>query len=116
VYSASSSKDSAQVLPQKRRTLSSGFSQYQHEPLAGRLWREGIGRAVATAGSGVAVLSGKLSCIVSTIPPTRLHVTKARLLQRNTLGMINLKVERRIAGPALTNSESQCALNALPLQ
>lgn len=70
VYSASSSKAAAQVLPQKRRTASSGFSQYQHEPLGGKLCREGIARAApATSGSAAPFLSGKLSCIDSTIYP-----------------------------------------------
>jgi hypothetical protein len=84
VYSASSSKASAQDLPQKRRTLSSGFSQYQHEPLGGRLWRVGtdaplIDAAIETAaeaaaeattsGSMGALLSAELSCIVSKLTP-----------------------------------------------
>jgi hypothetical protein len=43
VNSASSSKASEQDLPQKRRTLSSGFSQYQHDPFGGRLRRAGTG-------------------------------------------------------------------------
>jgi hypothetical protein len=59
VYSASSSNESAQSLPQKRRTLSSGFSQYQHDPFGGNIWRvlgdAGIGGATAP------VMSDKLS-------------------------------------------------------
>jgi hypothetical protein len=75
VYSASSSKASAQSLPQKRRTLSSGFSQYQQEPFGGKLWRAGKGRAATVAiGSAGAFWSGKLSCIVSTNPSYRQHV------------------------------------------
>jgi hypothetical protein len=59
-------------LPQKRRTLSSGFSQYQHEPLGGRLARAGTGAALleaAATGSTGTLLSGTLSCIVSKITP-----------------------------------------------
>ncbi|MEW7848389.1 hypothetical protein AB2N08_06780 [Massilia aurea] len=63
--SASSSKASAQGLPQNRRTLSSGFSQYQHDPLAGRLARLGMALTAAAAetdgGSKGRPLSGKLS-------------------------------------------------------
>ena len=62
VNSASSSKPSAHSLPQKRRTLSSGFSQYQHEPFGGRLWRgRSGGNGGATDASALASLSGKLS-------------------------------------------------------
>jgi len=64
LYSASSSNESAQDLPQKRRTLSSGFSQYQHEPLGGRLRRAGTGVALieaATIGSTGTLVSGTLS-------------------------------------------------------
>ena len=77
MYSASSSKESAHGLPQKRRTLSSGFSQYQHDPLAGRLARVGMPDALAatlaSGGSTGRALSGKLSCVVSKFHPlTRL--------------------------------------------
>jgi hypothetical protein len=62
VNSASSSKPSAHSLPQKRRTLSSGFSQYQHDPFGGRLWRgRNGGSGGATDASALASLSGKLS-------------------------------------------------------
>jgi hypothetical protein len=75
VYSASSSNESAQPLPQKRRTLSSGFSQYQQDPLAGRLRRVGIARtAVAVIGSAITLSFGKLSCIVSKIHPQPQHI------------------------------------------
>lgn len=66
---ASSSKPSAHSLPQNRRTLSSGFSQYQHEPFGGKLWR---GRGGANGGADASMLassSGKLSCTVPKIPP-----------------------------------------------
>jgi hypothetical protein len=72
LYSASSSNESAQDLPQKRRTLSSGFSQYQHEPLGGRLARAGTAAALleaAAIGSTGTLLSGTLSCIVSKVTP-----------------------------------------------
>jgi hypothetical protein len=80
VYSASSSKASVQSLPQKRRTLSTGFSQYQHEPLGGRLSR--VGRACPAAdaalvgiGSGAAMLSFiTLSCIVSKVHLQPQHI------------------------------------------
>lgn len=79
VYSASSSKAAEQLLPQKRRTLSSGLSQYQHAPLGGRLKRAGTAAVpaavatdaatdAATRGSGT-LWSGKLSCVVSKITP-----------------------------------------------
>ncbi|MEW6373202.1 MAG: hypothetical protein AB1584_19950 [Pseudomonadota bacterium] len=75
VYSASSSKESAQPFPQKRRTLSSGFSQYQQEPLAGKLRRVGMVRAADAAnGSAITLSFGKLSCIVSKIHPQPQHV------------------------------------------
>ena len=63
VYSASSSNESAQDLPQKRRTLSSGLSQYQQAPLGGRLRRVGKGGSTGT------LLSGKDSCVVSKLTP-----------------------------------------------
>jgi hypothetical protein len=93
VNSASSSKESAQDLPQKRRTLSSGFSQYQHDPLAGRLSREGMAPAATAAMGGSAgnPLSGKLSCVVSKIHPLRQTELKERLLQWNTVCMRNRK-------------------------
>lgn len=94
VNSASSSNAAAQVLPQKRRTLSSGFSQYQHDPLAGRLSRDGSGRrAPSTGGSTAIPLSGKLSCIVSKVHPLPGNTSsdKARLLQWNNAGMRKLK-------------------------
>jgi hypothetical protein len=75
VYSASSSNESAQDLPQKRRTLSSGLSQYQHAPFGGRLSRAGAGVVAGAAliaaaiGSTDALLSGTLSCIVSKVTP-----------------------------------------------
>ena len=72
VNSASSSKPSAHSLPQKRRTLSSGFSQYQHDPFGGRLWRGrsgGNGGATVASASVSVSLSGKLSCTVPKIPP-----------------------------------------------
>ncbi|VXC37451.1 hypothetical protein MASSI9I_60414 [Massilia sp. 9I] len=59
-------------MPQKRRTLSSGFSQYQHDPFAGRLARDGMTEGTATAastGSVASPFSGKLSCVVSKIHP-----------------------------------------------
>jgi hypothetical protein len=59
-------------LPQKRFTLSSGLSQYQQAPLAGRLARVGIPDALAAPaarGSTGSPLSGKLSCVVSKIHP-----------------------------------------------
>jgi len=75
VYSASSSNESAQPFPQKRRTLSSGFSQYQQEPLAGKLRRVGMVRAADAAnGSAITLSFGKLSCIVSKIHPQPQHV------------------------------------------
>jgi hypothetical protein len=77
VYSASSSNESVQVLPQKRRTLSSGFSQYQQEPLGGKLRRVGLAcaaAAAATMGSAIAVSPVKLSCIVSKITSNQQHV------------------------------------------
>jgi hypothetical protein len=70
VNAASSSKPSAHSLPQKRRTLSSGFSQYQHDPFGGRLWRERTGNSGGAAGaSALASFSGKLSCTVPKISP-----------------------------------------------
>jgi len=77
VNSASSSNEAAQDLPQKRRTLSSGFSQYQHDPLGGRLARAGAAAdavpeaAIETAlgGSTVSPLSEKFSRVVSKIHP-----------------------------------------------
>jgi len=75
VYSASSSNASVQFLPQKRRTLSSGFSQYQHEPLGGKLRRVGLAcAATAAIGSAITPSTGKLSCIVSKITPNQQHV------------------------------------------
>jgi len=77
VYSASSSKESVQVLPQKRRTLSTGFSQYQQDPLGGKLRRVGRAWAAAAAaamGSAIAVSPAKLSCIVSKITSNQQHV------------------------------------------
>jgi hypothetical protein len=70
VYSASSSNESAQDLPQKRLTLSSGLSQYQQAPFGGKLRRAGALLLGATAiGSTDTLVSGKLSCVVSKIPP-----------------------------------------------
>jgi hypothetical protein len=69
-------------LPQKRRTLSSGFSQYQHEPLAGKLWRDRTGANGGASDVAVsASLSGKLSCIVSTIHPS--HQRYIEVLQQD---------------------------------
>ena len=122
--SASSSKEAAQLLPQKRRTLSSGFSQYQHEPFAGRLARDGIpGVATATAastGSAASPLSGKLSCVVSKIyPPTRQTEVQPRLLQRNIMPMRNLKRgpwRNRATAVQCNSTPFQCAPNGLALQ
>jgi len=73
VYSASSSNELAQDLPQKRRTLSSGLSQYQHAPFGGRLMRAGagVGAALSEAATGSTdtLVSGTLSCIVSKVTP-----------------------------------------------
>jgi len=73
VYSASSSNELAQDLPQKRRTLSSGLSQYQHAPFGGRLCRAGAGVGAAlnaaATGSTDTLVSGTLSCIVSKVTP-----------------------------------------------
>jgi hypothetical protein len=97
VYSASSSNESEQDLPQKRRTLSSGFSQYQHAPLGGKARRVGTGVPVidaATSGSTAAPLSGKLSCVVSKVTPlpaTRNASMTLRLLQWNTARMMERK-------------------------
>jgi hypothetical protein len=116
VNSASSSNASAQSLPQKRRTLSSGFSQYQHEPLAGKLWRGRTGADGATAcGSAVALLFGKLSCIVSKIHPLpgSTSIRKARLLQRNTVSMRNLKHGTRTASAA-ADGQGTPSLHSMP--
>jgi hypothetical protein len=75
VYSASSSKASVQSLPQKRRTLSTGFSQYQHDPFGGKLRRVGRpGVALAASGSPDALSFITLSCIVSKVYPHRQHI------------------------------------------
>jgi hypothetical protein len=75
VYSASSSKASVQSLPQKRRTLSTGLSQYQHEPFGGRLTREGLACTAAAGGDSEAAPSFiTLSCIVSKVHSLRQHV------------------------------------------
>jgi hypothetical protein len=67
VYSASSSKASAHSLPQKRRTLSRGFSQYQQEPFGGN---DCLVRGAATcAGNALSVVG--LSCVGSTMFPFR---------------------------------------------
>jgi len=52
-------------LPQKRRTLSSGFSQYQHEPFGGSDWRLLAG----VDDAGKALWLGGSSCLGSTVFP-----------------------------------------------
>jgi hypothetical protein len=59
VYSASSSNESAQSLPQKRRTLSSGFSQYQHDPFGGSICRVLGGAGIG--GTTLPLMSDKFS-------------------------------------------------------
>jgi hypothetical protein len=51
-----------QSLPQKRRTLSSGLSQYQHDPLGGKACRLSDGAALS-AGAVLVIVS--LSCALS---------------------------------------------------
>ena len=59
-----------QSLPQKRRTLSTGLSQYQHDPFGGRLTRDGLACTLAAGiASDAAPLSLTLSCIVSKVYP-----------------------------------------------
>jgi hypothetical protein len=104
-------------LPQKRRTLSSGFSQYQHDPLAGRLWREGVGGATAaTIGSAAAFLSGKLSCIVSTIPPYPAAHHKNKITSAKYLEHEKSQAQLPYCRPRFDSFEPQFALNGMPLQ
>ena len=64
-----------QSLPQKRRTLSTGLSQYQHDPFGGRLTRDGlVCTPVAGIASDAAPLLITLSCIVSKVPPYRQYI------------------------------------------
>jgi hypothetical protein len=105
VNSASSSNASEQGLPQNRRTLSRGFSQYQHDPLGGNVKRDGKAPpGTLTSGSDATLLSGKLSCIVSKIHPLPGSTTsvKARLLQWNDPGMRKLKRRNNTSCAATT--------------
>jgi hypothetical protein len=75
VYSASSSNDAAQSLPQKRFTLSSGFSQYQHDPFGGNVCRGRGGAAMAgIIGGIIAAPSAACSWVVSMIFPFQTHI------------------------------------------
>ena len=83
VNSASSSKASVQSLPQKRRTLSTGLSQYQHEPFGGKLTRDGRDCAAAAGSASESPLSFiTLFSIVSKVHPlpAARSIRQARLL------------------------------------
>jgi hypothetical protein len=114
VNSASSSNAAEHGLPQNRRTLSSGFSQYQHEPFGGKVKRDGSAppATLTSGGSDATLLSGKLSCIVSKIHPLPGSTTsvKARLLQWNDAGMRKLKRRNNTSCAATTvEADSVCA-------
>src|SRR5471032_672684 len=100
VNSSSSSKASAHSLPQKRRTLSSGLSQYQQAPLGGRFFRVRTDGG-SSGGAAPDRSSGTLSCIGSKIPsfPGSPSSLVARLLQRNIPGMRIINRHERAALP-----------------
>jgi hypothetical protein len=88
VYWASSSKDDAQSRPQKRFTLSSGFSQYQQEPFGGNFCRGCSVAAIAGIIDGIidTALSGTACSVVSMIFPSPDTSTASKITSAEVCG------------------------------